>query len=261
MLRSLYTAATGMDAQQLKMDVIANNIANAGTAGFKKARPEFEDLLSETIRAASAPDPQGGSEPVPLQVGLGVRTGATTRSFSQGDMLNTGNPLDVAIAGNGFFRVQRPNGELAYTRAGNFVVDADGRLATPHGELVDPGITVPSDAQEITIRGDGTVLAKVPGRDDLQELGRVELTAFQNPAGLYALGGNLFEASAAAGEPLTTRPGEQGLGTLSQGFLEGANVKAVEEMIDMISTQRAYELNSKVIQTADQMLQRLTSMR
>ncbi|MBI5542725.1 MAG: flagellar basal-body rod protein FlgG [Deltaproteobacteria bacterium] len=261
MLRSLYTAATGMDAQQLKMDTIANNIANANTTGFKKARPEFEDLLSETVRAAAAPDPQGGSEPSPLQVGLGVRTGATTRSFSQGDMLNTGNPLDVAIEGAGFFRVQRANGETAYTRAGNFRVDAAGRLSTPHGELIEPGVQIPPEAQEVTIRSDGTVVAKVPGRQDLLEVGDIELATFQNPAGLSALGSNLFEATGASGEAISARPGENGLGTLSQGFLENANVKAVEEMIEMISTQRSYELNSKVIQTADQMLQRLTSLR
>ena len=261
MLRSLYTAATGMDAQQLKMDVIANNIANAGTTGFKKARPEFEDLLSETVRAASAPDPQGGSEPAPLQVGLGVRTGATSRSFSAGDMLNTGNTLDVAIEGDGFFRVQKTNGDLAYTRAGSLQVDATGRLTTLHGDLVEPGLQVPTGAQQIVIKPDGTVQAKVPNRDTPVELGQIELSSFQNPAGLQAIGQNLFEATPASGEAVHGRPGENGLGTLSQGFLESSNVKAVEEMIDMISTQRAYELNSKVIQTADQMLQRLTSLR
>jgi len=261
MLRSLYTAATGMEAQQLKMDTIANNIANANTTGFKKARPEFEDLLSETLRAASTPDPQGGSEPTPLQVGLGVKTGATTRSFSQGDLLNTGNPLDVAIEGTGFFRVQRASGELAYTRAGNFRVDATGRLVTAHGDLVEPGINVPQEAKSLTLKPDGTLLATMPGREDAMELGQIELTTFQNPAGLSAIGGNLYEATGAAGDAVHGKPGETGVGTLSQGFLESANVKAVEEMIDMISTQRAYELNSKVIQTADQMLQRLTSMR
>jgi flagellar basal-body rod protein FlgG len=261
MLRSLYTAATGMDAQQLKMDVIANNIANANTTGFKKSQAEFEDLLSETIRAASAPDPQGGSEPSPLQVGLGVRTGSTSRAFSQGDMLNTGNPLDLAIEGVGFLRVERANGELAYTRAGSLRVDAAGRLSTPHGELIEPAITVPQEAQSVTIKPDGTVQATMPGRTEPVELGQIELTTFQNPAGLTALGSNLFQETPASGDPVNGKPGENGRGMLSQGFLENANVKAVEEMIDMISTQRAYELNSKVIQTADQMLQRLTSMR
>jgi flagellar basal-body rod protein FlgG len=261
MLRSLYTAATGMEAQQLRMDVISNNLANASTAGFKRQRAEFEDLLSETLRGAGAPAPNGGTAPSPLQVGLGVRNGATTRSFSQGDMLNTSNPLDVAIEGAGFFKVQRASGEPAYTRAGNFRVDATGRLVTQRGELVEPGITVPPEATGVTIQPDGTVHAKVSGREEPVELGQIELVSFTNPAGLSAIGGNLFEQTVASGEALTTRPGEGGTGQLAQGYLENANVKAVEEMIDMISTQRAYELNSKVIQSADQMLQRLTQLR
>jgi len=261
MLRTLYTAATGMEAQQLKMDVTANNLANASTTGFKKGRAEFEDLISETLRAPQETAPNGGTEPAPLQVGLGVKTGSTTKSWSQGDLLATQNPLDVAIEGDGFFRVQRPNGELAYTRAGNFRVDSLGRLVTQRGELVEPGIDIPAEARQITIQGDGTVLAQVDGSTGAQELGTIELSMFANPGGLLAIGGNLFTASVASGEPIHVRPGEQGAGGLSQGYLESSNVKAVEEMIDMISTQRAYELNSKVIQTADQMLQRLTSLR
>lgn len=261
MLRSLYTAATGMDALELRMDVVANNLANAGTTGFKKVRAEFEDLLSETVRAPAAPEANGGSEPTPLQVGLGVRTSATSRSFTVGDMINTGNPLDVAIEGDGFFRVVRPDGELAYTRAGNLRIDAAGRLVTQRGEMIDPEITVPPEASEITIRADGTVLARTPGAEGADEIGQLELTTFVNPNGLVAVGGNLFTATEAAGEPVQLRPGEQGAGSLSQGFLEGSNVQAVEEMIAMIATQRAYELNSKVIQTADQMLQRLSQLR
>jgi flagellar basal-body rod protein FlgG len=261
MLRSLYTAATGMEAQQLKMDVISNNLANTSTTGFKKVRAEFEDLLSETIRGAAAPDPRGGTSPSPLQVGLGVRTGATTRSFGQGELLTTHNPLDVAIEGDGFFRVVRPGGEPAYTRAGNFRVDATGRLVSQRGEMVDPEITVPTDATDLEIRQDGTVLARVPGKEQPEELGRIELFSFPNPAGLEAIGGNLLVETAGSGAAVQARPGELGVGSLAQGFLEGANVKAVEEMIDMISTQRAYELNSKVIQAADQMLQRLTNLR
>ena len=261
MMRSLYTAATGMEAQQLKMDTISNNLANTNTTGFKKVRAEFEDLFSETLRGAGAPEPGGGSEPTPLQVGLGVRTGSTTRSFSQGDMLNTQNPMDLAIEGAGFLKVQRPNGELAYTRAGNLRVDGQGRLTTQRGEVIDPEITFPAETTAVTIQPDGTVLAKVSGSEEQQELGQLELTVFTNPAGLEALGGNLFAANSAAGEAVHARPGEQGAGTLAQGYLEGANVKAVEEMIDMIATQRAYEMNSKVIQTADQMLQKLTNLR
>jgi len=261
MLRSLFTAATGMDAQQLRMDVISNNLANVSTTGFKKARAEFEDLLSETIRSASAPDANGGSQPTPFQVGMGVRTGTTTRSFSQGEMLATNNPLDVAIEGQGFFQVQRSSGELAYTRAGNFRVDATGRLVTQHGELVEPQITVPAETTGVTIKPNGAVWATVAGRTEAQEVGALELHTFPNAGGLEALGSNLFAETTASGNPVAAKPGEQGTGTLLQGYLEGANVKAVEEMIDMIATQRAYELNSKVIQTADQMLQRLTTIR
>jgi flagellar basal-body rod protein FlgG len=262
MLRSLYTAATGMEAQQTKMDVIAHNLANTNTTGFKKSRAEFEDLLSDTIRSSGPPSAAGGGgQPSALQVGLGVRTVSTTKSFQPGDMINSNNPLDLAIEGQGFFRIQRANGEFAYTRAGNFRVDATGRICTQSGEVVEPGITVPQETTALTINPDGKVLAKVPGRDEPSELGTIELTMFANPGGLESLGGNLMVATAASGEPINVKPGEQAAGALSQGFLEGANVKAVEEMIDMISTQRAYEMNSKVIQSADQMLQKLTSLR
>jgi flagellar basal-body rod protein FlgG len=261
MLRSLFTAATGMDAQQLRMDVISNNLANVSTTGFKKARAEFEDLLSETMRQAGPPGPNGGGSPSPLQVGLGVRTGATTRSFGQGDMVATNNSLDVAIEGSGFFQVQRPGGSYGYTRAGNFRSDATGRLVTQHGELVEPAVTFPAETTGITIKPDGTVWATVAGKADATEVGAIELHVFANPGGLEALGSNLFGETTASGNPQAAKPGQQGTGTLLQGYLEGANVKAVEEMIDMIATQRAYELNSKVIQTADQMLQRLTNIR
>jgi len=261
MLRSLYTAATGMDAQQTKLDVIAHNLANTSTTGFKRSRADFEDLLSETIRSSTAPQAQGGGRPEALQVGLGVRTATTTRSFGQGDMASTENQLDVAIEGGGFFRIQRANGDFGYTRAGNFRTDATGRLVTQTGEIVDPGINIPQDATSVTIRADGTVLAKVTGRTDSTELGTLHLAVFTNPGGLESLGSNLFGATPASGEPVLAKPGEQGAGNLSQGYLEGANVKAVEEMVDMITTQRAYEMNSKVIQSADQMLQRLTQLR
>ena len=261
MLRSLYTAATGMEAQQTKMDVIAHNLANTNTTGFKKSRAEFEDLLSDTIRSSGTPGAQGGGQPSALQVGLGVRTVATTKSFQPGDMIASNNPLDLAIEGPGFFRIQRTNGEFGYTRAGNFRVDATGRICTQSGEVLEPGITVPQETTQLTITPEGKVLAKVPGQDEPNEVGTVELTMFANPGGLEALGGNMMIATAASGEPINVKPGEQSAGSLSQGFLEGANVKAVEEMIDMITTQRAYEMNSKVIQSADQMLQKLTNLR
>lgn len=262
MMRSLYTAATGMDAQQTKMDTIANNLANANTTGFKKSRADFEDLLSETIRSSAAPTAQGGAPPVPVQVGLGVRTASTTRSFSQGDYAETGNPLDLAIQGAGLFRVTRPNGELAYTRAGNLKIDAEGRLVTQRGELIEPQITVPRDATGLSISEHGVISVETSNSQGRPtEVGQLELAIFANPAGLEAIGGNLFIETSASGAPLIGRPGEQGTGTVTQGALESSNVKAVEEMVAMISTQRSYELNSKVIQTADQMLQKLTNLR
>jgi flagellar basal-body rod protein FlgG len=261
MLRSLYTAATGMEAEQLKMDTIANNLANVNTTGFKRTRAEFQDLLSETIVQATPAGPQGGGQPAPLQVGLGVRTGTTTRSMAPGDRINTQNQYDLAIDGAGYFRVQRPNGDVAFTRAGNFRIDQTGRLVTQSGDMVEPNITVPPETLALTVRPDGTVLAQLPGRTDPQELGQLELTTFTNPGALQAIGNNLLQPTAASGQELRQKPGEQGLGTLTQGFLEGANVKAVEEMIYMITTQRSYEMNSKVITTADQMLQRLTNLR
>ena len=243
------------------MDVISNNLANVNTVGFKRVRPEFEDLLSERMQAAQAPDPRGGTQPAPLEVGLGVRTTSTTRTFTQGDMLNTGNTLDLAVQGEGFFRVQRPNGDLAYTRAGNLKVDGTGRLTTANGFVLDPEIQVPQNATDITINSLGVITAKVPNQTAPQELGAIELTTFQNDAGLESQGGNLLTATAASGEPQNYKPGENGVGTLAQGYLENSNIQSVQEMVDMISTQRAYELNSKVIQTADQMLQKLTSLR
>lgn len=256
MIRSLYTAATGMEAQQTRMDVTANNLANANTTGFKKERAEFEDLMSTVQRLPSSP-----TEPSPLEVGMGVRTASTARSMTQGEAVATNNPLDVAIEGAGFLAIRLPGGELAYTRAGNLRVDGNGQLVTAHGDRLEPDLSIPTDATSVVIRRDGTVLAQVPGRDAPEELGQLELTLFPNPGGLVSLGRNLLAASPACGEPLRVRPGEQGAGSIAQGYLENSNVKAVEEMIDMIATQRAYELNSKVIQTADQMLQRLTSLR
>jgi flagellar basal-body rod protein FlgG len=261
MLRSLYTAATGMSAQETKLDVTAHNLANASTNGFKKTRTDFQDLLSETIRSATAPGAGGGGQPAPLQVGLGVKTASTSRSMAQGDLVSTENPWDLAIEGSGFFRIQRANGDIAYTRDGAFRVDATGRVVTQAGELVEPGLTIPADATQVTVKNDGTLQVRLSGRTDLTEIGAIQLATFTNPAGLEAIGGNLLQATAASGEPIIAKAGEQGTGSISQGYLENANVKAVEEMINMITTQRSYEMNSKVIQSADQMLQRLTQLR
>ena len=261
MMRSLSIAATGMLAQELKMNVTANNLANANTAGFKRARAEFEDLLTEKIAQAEGPREVGGGRPSPLEVGLGVRVAATTRSFGQGDLINTQNPLDVAIEGAGFFAVRTPNGDSAYTRAGNLRVDAEGRLVTQQGLLLEPAITLPQDATEVSIDSAGRVTARIPGSDLPVDVGQLELTTFTNPGGLESMGDTLLRATEASGAPRTGAPGQDGAGALQQGFLEGANVKTVEEMIDLITTQRSYEMSSKVIQTADQMLQRLSQLR
>ena len=259
MLKSLNTAATGMDAQQRKMDTIANNLANVNTTGFKRSRTEFEEVYVETLRRAGAPE--NGGKPAPLETGLGVRTVSTTRSFAQGNLVGTENPLDLAIEGAGFFQVRQPDGTVAYTRAGNLRLDASGRLVTQHGEPLEPEILVPSDATGLTVQRDGRVLATVPGRTDPVELGTLELALFPNPGGLESMGRNLFRETPGSGEPYLVLPGEDGAGGIAQGFLETSNVTAVEEMIEMITTQRAYEMNSKVIQAVDQMLQRLTNLR
>lgn len=261
MMRALSIAATGMTAQELKMNVTANNLANANTTGFKKARAEFEDLLAEQISGAEAPRAEGGARPSPLEFGLGVRVASTTRSFAQGDMINTQNPLDIAIEGRGFLAVRLPTGDLAYTRAGSLRIDADGRLVTQQGMTLDPPITVPDGTTDVEITNDGRVHAKVSGSEKLVDIGQIEMTTFPNPGGLESLGDTMLRATEAAGQPTTSTPGNDGAGGIAQGFLEGANVSTVEEMIDLITTQRAYEMSSKVIQTADQMLQRLSNLK
>ena len=256
MMRALYTAATGMNAQEIKMQVTANNLSNASTTGYKKTRAEFEDLLVETLRPA-----QAGGRPIALEVGLGVRAAGTSRSFSQGDLIGTQNPLDLAIQGDGFLSVRQADGSIALTRAGNLRVDSEGQLVTQQGLIVEPGFRVPGDATELTIGEDGRVRATISGRTATQDLGSLELAMVENPGGLSAVGGALLIPTDSSGRTQMVRPGEGGSGKLLQGFIEGSNVKTVEEMIDLITTQRAYEMQSKVIQTADQMLQRLTNLR
>ncbi|MFT4703284.1 MAG: flagellar basal-body rod protein FlgG [Bradymonadia bacterium] len=259
MFRALYTAASGMDAQQRNIDVTANNIANVNTTGFKASRAEFQELLYQQVRAPGAP--QDGGAPVGIEIGLGVRTAATNKSFEQGTLESTENPLDLAIEGSGFFQVRRESGEEAYTRAGVFQVNAYGRVVNQDGHELSPGITVPPDTTAINISRDGRVAAMLPDGGGEVELGRIELHQFTNPAGLQSLGRNLFSQTAASGDAMPSTPGENGVGELSQGFLEGSNVKVVEEMIDMIVSQRAYEINSKVIQTADEMMRSATNLR
>lgn len=260
MFRSLQVAATGMVAQETKLDTIANNLANSNTTGYKRQDAEFEDLLYQNQRSAPA-NPAGGVAPSGVQLGSGVRVVATSRAFSQGAIIQTGNPLDVAIEGNGFLAVTRKAGEMAYTRAGSLKVDAQGRIVTSDGLAVEPSISVPPDATSISIASDGSVSALTPGQRTPTQLGQIQLVTFPNPNGLEAAGHNLFSASAASGEPVTGAAGTDGRGTLLQGSLEGSNVEVVTEMIGLIRTQRAYEVNSKVIAAADEMLRKATDIR
>ncbi len=261
MLRSLSTAATGMDAQQTKLDVTANNIANVSTAGFKKSRAEFEDLMYQTVRAAGASTSANTRLPTGLEVGMGVRAVGTQRQNTEGDLVQTGNSLDVAVEGSGFFTVQLPSGEVAYTRNGSFKLDNEGKLVTQDGYALGTEISVPTDAQQVTIGADGTVTATVPKQAQPVELGKIQLATFANPAGLAAQGHNLFKETAASGTPILGNPGDDGIGTLTQGSLESSNVKIVEEMVDLISGQRAYEINSRVVQAADEMLQQTANLK
>ncbi len=254
MIRSLWTAATGMEAQQLNMDVIANNLANVNTTGFKKSRVDFQDLLYQTMRAAGAAETEGTMVPTGIQVGLGVRPGAVQKVHTQGDMQATGNQLDVVIEGDGFFQVVLPSGGYAYTRDGSFKTDGNGRLVTSDGYPVWPEINIPRQMKYISIGAQGAVIGKEDGTTETTSLGAIKIVKFQNPAGLTNIGRNLLVQSEASGEPMEDTPGMNGLGTLSQGFLEMSNVKVVEEMVNMIVAQRAYEVNSKSIQTADDML-------
>jgi flagellar basal-body rod protein FlgG len=257
MLRSLWIAKTGMEGQQTKLDAISNNLANVGTNGYKRAGVVFEDLMYQNLRPAGSATSEQSQLPTGLQIGLGVRAAATTRNFAQGSLQQTGNNLDVAIKGQGFFQIQLPDGTTGYTRDGAFEVDANGALVTNAGYTVQPGITVPANALSVTIAADGTVSATVSGQTAPQSLGQLQLASFINPAGLEPRGGNLYGETAASGTPNAGAPNSSGLGALQQGFVEGSNVNVVEELVSMIATQRAYELNSKAIQTSDQMLQKL----
>jgi flagellar basal-body rod protein FlgG len=255
MIRALHTAATGMDAQQQRIDVIANNLANVNTTGFKKSRVDFQDLLYQQVRAPGTSSAQGVSVPTGLQVGTGVRTAATHRTFTTGDLMQTGNQLDIAIEGNGFFQVTMPDGTPAFTRAGNFELDAQGQIVTPDGYTLDPAIAVPPGATSVTIGADGTVSVTIDGETEATEVGQIQLANFANPGGLMSIGRNFVRPTTASGEAQIGPPGIDGVGSLSQGFLEMSNVKVVEEMIGLIASQRAYEISSKVIQASDEMLQ------
>jgi len=257
MINSLWISKTGMEAQQMQLDVIANNLANVSTTGFKRANAVFEDLMYQNLRQVGSGSTEQSQLPTGLQVGLGVRTVATSRSFAQGTLQQTSNNLDVAIQGGGFFQVTMPDGSTNYTRDGSFQVDNQGRLVTASGHPVANGVTVPANARSITIGANGAVSAVVAGNATPQSIGTIALASFINPAGLEPQGQNLYAESPASGQASSGTPGANGLGSLSQGFLETSNVNVVQELITMIQTQRAYEMNSKAIQTSDQMLQKL----
>lgn len=252
---ALWVAKTGLDAQQTRMSVISNNLANVNTTGYKQSRAAFEDLLYQNVRQAGGQSSQDTILPSGLMLGTGVRTVATEKIFTQGNIVQTDNALDMAIEGQGFFQVLRPDGSLGYTRDGTFQVDAQGQLVTSSGYAVQPAITIPEDAQSITIGTDGVVSVVQPGQATPTQVGTMQLADFINPAGLQPLGENLYTETAASGAPQVGNPGLTGLGTLRQGALETSNVNVVKEMVNMIESQRAYEMNSKVISSVDQMLQ------
>ncbi len=254
MIRSLYTGTTGMNAQQLNIDVIANNLANVSTTGFKKSITDFQDLLYETIKTPGSQTSPDTQNPTGILVGMGVRPGSVTKVFTQGEFIQTQNPLDMAIQGEGFFQIEMPNGNTAYTRAGAFKLDGNGRIVNSNGYPMLPSITIPEGAQKITISDTGVVSAVLAGDTNSTELGTIELATFINNAGLSSIGNNLFLETAASGTPTTGTPGDNGIGTLAQTFLEGSNVNIVQEMANMITAQRAYEINSKAITTSDEMM-------
>ena len=256
---ALHVARTGLDAQNARMRVIANNLANVNTTGFKRSRPQFEDLLYQTVQGqAVLGGPEAQTIPA-IQVGRGTRVSAVMRNHEQGSLEQTGRPLDLAIEGEGFFQVQLPNGELAYTRAGNFSISDQGTLVTPGGYSVAPGIKVPAEAGEVSVSRTGIVSVKGADGED-EEIGRLELARFTNPAGLLAMGENLYSRTAASGEPVVGMAQEDGLGAIQQGSLEGSNVEIVTEMVDMITSMRAYEINSKAIKNAEEMMTVATQM-
>ncbi|HYD79789.1 MAG TPA: flagellar basal-body rod protein FlgG [Paucimonas sp.] len=257
MIRSLWISKTGLEAQQTQMDVISNNLANVGTTGFKRSRAVFEDLLYQNIRQPGAQSSQQTQLPTGLQIGTGVRPVATERIFTQGNVQQTNNSNDIAIQGAGFFQVLLPDGTTAYTRDGSFHVDSNGQLVTSSGYAVQPAITIPSTATSVTIARDGTVSISQNGTAALSQVGTLQLATFVNPAGLEAKGENLYVETTASGSPNTNTPGTNGSGVLLQGYVETSNVNVVEELVNMIQTQRAYEINSKAITVSDQMLQRL----
>jgi flagellar basal-body rod protein FlgG len=259
MFSSLWVAKTGLDAQQTRMDAISNNLANANTTGYKSSRPSFQDLVYQNVRQPGGQTTEQTQAPSGLMLGTGVRVVGNEKLFTQGNIEQTGNSLDVAIQGRGFLQVTMPDGSIAYTRDGSLHMDQNGQIVTANGYALDPAISVPANAQSITIGSDGTVSVSVPGQAATQQIGTLQLADFINPAGLQPNGDNLYLETASSGSPQIGQPGLNGLGTLAAGALESSNVNVVEQMVDMIQTQRTYEMNSKAVSAADSMLQFLTN--
>lgn len=256
--RALWVAKSGLDAQQTRMAVISNNLANVNTTGFKKARPIFEDLMYQNVRQAGAQSTQNTQLPTGLQLGTGVRTVATEKLHTQGNIQQTENSLDIAISGRGYLQILMPNGEINYTRDGSFKLDSNGQMVTSGGLSLEPAVTVPPDALSLTIGRDGIITIQQPGSPAAVQIGQLQLADFINPAGLTPIGENLFRQTVASGDPVIGNPGDNELGSTQQGALETSNVNVVEELVNMIETQRAYEMNSKAISTTDQMLSFVT---
>lgn len=261
MIRSLWAAASGMQAQQMNIDNISNNLANVNTAGYKKSRVNFQDLMYETIKAAGTPNSQGSIAPNGIQFGNGVRTAAVQRLFTQGHFQQTDSPLDLLIEGDGFFQVLLPDGSTAYTRDGSFKLDGDGRMVTSDGFALYPEIIIPAEATDIFFNNDGTVSVLLSGEEEPEEIAMLELVRFANSAGLSSAGRNLFKTTIASGAPIIGNPAIEGFGTISQGYIEMSNVQVVEEMVNMITAQRAYEINSKTIQASDDMLRTVSTLK
>ena len=261
MIRALYSAGSGLNAQQMSIDNIAHNLANANTAGFKARRTQFQDLLYQSFLQPGAAAGAQTTVPSGLQLGLGSRPSANTVIFTQGNFQQTGNPLDLVIEGKGFFQIRRPSGEVAYTRAGNFQLDRDGNMVTGNGDALEPQITIPQQAQAVTIAADGTVSYIQPGQTAAQVAGQIQLAGFTNPGGLNSIGNGLFLPTDATGDPTVGNPaGQEGLGSLQQGYVEASNVSVVEEFINMITSQRAYEANTKVVKAADEMYSQVNNI-
>jgi flagellar basal-body rod protein FlgG len=261
MMRALNTAGTGMVAQQYNLDTIANNLANVNTTAFKQQRAQFQDLVYQTFRASGAAGGGSANTPQAAQIGLGSRFASSSTSFAIGTMQPSGDPMHMAINGDGFFQVTLPDGSAAYTRDGSFAFDSEGQVVTSDGYLLEPNLVIPTGARAISISQTGTVSAILPGQDEPSEIGNVSVVTFPNPAGLTRIGQNLFRAGGGSGTATTGTPGSDGAGTINQYFLEGSNVQVVEEMVSMITAQRAYEINSKAIQTADDMMSILNNLK